>query len=175
MNTKTTFVHNVDHLVPFNSQVMIINDVPGSENGMNLIRPNTDGPPIHAHPLQEEVLTVVEGTLQVYRENTWLTVNAGESIHIPKNMAHTYRNRSETSCIFEYKITPKGSFSQMMVTLETLSKERKLTSTKDIKSIIYMAMTFKKYNKDVRSVTPPDFVMSIFSWIGKVKGYRITE
>ena len=110
------FIPNVDHLVPFNSQVMVINDVAGSENGMNLILANTDGPPIHLHPLQEELITVVDGVLEVYKDKKWNKLNAGEQIFIPKNAAHTYRNRSSAPCIFEYKLTPKGSFSKMMVT-----------------------------------------------------------
>lgn len=75
--------------------------------------------------------------------------------------------------VHQYLITPKGSFSEMMVTLEKLSKEKKLTSTKDLKSIMYMAMTFGKYQRDVKSVAPPPFIMAFFAWIGKLKGYKI--
>ena len=168
-----TFVPNVDHLVPFNSQVMIINDIKGSENGLSLILANTDGPPIHSHPKQEEYLTVLEGVLEVFKDKKWNQLLPGGKIFIPKGAAHTYRNRSNDKCIFEYVITPEGSFSEMMVTLEQLSKDRKLTSTKDFKSLIYMSMTFGKYKNDVKSVAPPPFVMSFFAMIGKLKGYRI--
>lgn len=173
-SNRKTFKPNVDHLVPFNSQVMIINDVEGSENGMNWIRANTDGPPIHTHPHQEELLTVVEGTLEVYKDKKWNQLNAGEKIFIPKGAPHTYRNRSNSACTFEYLITPKGSFSDMMVTLEKLAKQRKLTSTKDLKSIIYLAMTFDKYKRDVKSVEPPPFIMSLFSTVGKISGCKIS-
>jgi quercetin dioxygenase-like cupin family protein len=173
MKQKNEFVPNVDHLVPFNSQVMLVNDVTGSENGMVLILANTDGPPIHTHPLQEEVISVVEGELEVYKDKKWNKLGPGQFVYVPKNTPHTYRNRSANKCTFQYLITPKGSFSDMMITLEKLAKQRKLTSTSDFKSIVYMAMTFNKYKKDVRSVTPPPFVMTIFSWIGRLKGYTL--
>lgn len=104
MNQTKTFLPNVDHMVPFNSQVMLINDVPGSENGMVLILANTDGPPIHTHPHQEEVISVVEGELEVYKDKKWNKLGAGQQIFVPKNAAHTYRNRSNAKCtsIFDY-------------------------------------------------------------------------
>lgn len=173
MTHANVFVPNVDHMVPFNSQVMLINDVAGSENGMVLILANTDGPPIHTHPLQDEVISVVEGELEVYKDKKWNKIKPGERVFIPKNAPHTYRNRSKDACTFQYLITPKGSFSEMMVTLEKLSKERKLTSTKDMGSIVYMAMTFDKYKRDVRSVAPPPFIMSFFAWIGRLRGLSI--
>lgn len=174
MNQTKAFFPNVDHMVPFNSQVMLINDVTGSENGMAMILAQTDGPPIHIHPLQDELISVVEGELEVYKDKKWNKIGPGQKIFVPKNQAHTYRNRSNAKCIFQYVITPKGGFSDMMVTLETLAKEKKLTSTKDLKSIIYMAMTFDKYKRDVKSVTPPAFVMSFFTRVGKLKGYTIS-
>ncbi len=173
MNDVKKFTPNVDHLVPFNSQVMIINDVQGSENGKCLILANTDGPPIHTHPKQKELISVQEGSLEVYYNKKWHRLKAGEFIHIPKNAAHTYRNRSSEKCIFEYLITPNGSFSEMMVTFEKLAKDGKLTSTKDLRSIIHLAMAFKNYSNDVKSIAPPDFIMTLFAWIGKLKGYQI--
>ena len=173
MNQAHNFRPNVDHLVPFNSQVMLINDIPDSENGMNLIKANTDGPPIHAHPFQEEAIHVVEGTLEFFHRGKWNVLHEGERIYVKKNEPHSYRNRSNAQCIFEYRITPKGSFSDMMRTLEHLSKAGKLATTKDLRSLIYLSMTFKKYKRDVVSVQPPPFVINIFNTIGKLLGFKL--
>lgn len=173
MQKTHNFRTDSDLTVPFNSQVMFINDIPGSENGLTRIGSMTDGPPIHTHPIQEEWMEVLEGELEVFLDKKWQCLVVGNSIHIPKNVAHTYRNRSGQPCIFSYKITPEGDFTGMMQAFEQLSKQQKLKSTKDLRSLIHLAMAFKRYKKDVRSVVPPDFVMSIFAWIGRIFAFKL--
>lgn len=166
------FVPNVDLMKAFNSQVMLINDIQGSENGMNLIKAGADGPPIHTHPEQEEYFKVVQGQLEVYKKDKWHTLMPGQEIMIPKQTAHSYRSRHAEDCIFEYKLTPDRQFSDMMQSFEKLQNEGKLKGT-DLKSIIYLAMTFKRYKSEVKSVNPPDFVISIMAGIGKIFGFML--
>lgn len=166
------FIPNVNLMKAFNSQVMLINDINGSENGMNLIRAGADGPPIHTHPEQEEYFKVVSGQIEVYKKNKWHTLKKGDEIIIPKQTAHTYRSRCTEDCIFEYMLTPKRHFSEMMQSFEKLQNTGKLKG-KDLKSIIYLALTFKKYKEEVKSVVPPDFVISVMAGIGKLLGFKI--
>lgn len=166
------FIPNVDLMKAFNSQVMLINDIQGSENGLNLIKAGANGPPIHSHPEQEEYFKVVSGQLEVYKKDKWHTLITGDEIYIPKHTAHSYRSRHSEDTIFEYKLTPNRHFSEMMQSFEKLQSEGKLKGT-DLKSIIYLALTFKKYKREVRSVNPPDFVISVMAGIGKILGFKL--
>ena len=168
-----TFDPNVDLMKAFNSRVMLINDMDNSENGMTFIKSGADGPPIHKHPEQEEHFKITLGQLEVYNKNKWTVLKEGDYIFIPKNTAHTYRSRHQSDCIFEYQLTPKRNFSEMMKTFEILMNEGKLKGSSDLKSIIHLAMTFKKYSNEVTSVNPPSFVISIMAFIGKTLGYKI--
>lgn len=167
------FKSNVDIMKAFNSKVMLINDVENCENGQVWIKAGADGPPIHLHPEQEEYFRILKGELDVYKNTEWKTLKEGEEIFIPKKTAHSYRSRSTEDCIFEYKLSPKRNFSNMMKTFERLMKEGKLISASGIKSIIYLSMTFKKYEKEVVSVNPPPFVISLMAGIGKLFGFKI--
>lgn len=169
----TQFKPNVNLMKAFNSQVMLINDFENSENGMVLIKSVSDGPPIHKHPEQEEYFKIIEGQLQVYKKNEWITLSPGDDIYIPKDTTHTYRSRHTEDCIFEYRLTPKRDFSSMMKTFERLMNEQKLKGTSDIRSIIYLALTFKKYGNEVTSVRPPSFVITIMASIGKLLGFQV--
>lgn len=170
MNSE--FKPNVDLKKAFHSQVMLINNISGSENGMNLILAGADGPPIHTHPEQEEQFSVVSGQLEVYRKDKWITLDTGDEIIIPVNTAHSYRSRHAEDCIFEYRLTPGRHFSEMMQTFEQLQNTGKLKG-KDLRSIIYLALTFKKYKKEVRSIVPPDFVISLMAGVGKLCGFKL--
>lgn len=167
------YVPNVDLMVPFNSTTMLINDRPEAENGFTFIKAGADGPPIHQHPLQEERFVIVEGELEVFHSGKWHTLKAGESVFIPKKMPHSYRSRSSQDCLFSYELTPKGNFSAMLKNLEHISKNRRLKSTSDIRSLIHLAMVFSKYKKEVRSTKPPAFVMSAMAGLGKLFRYSI--
>lgn len=48
----------------------------------------------------------------------------------------------------------------MMKTFESLIVAGKLKGTSDLKSIIHLALTFKKNGGEVESVVPPPFVIS---------------
>jgi len=61
----------------------------------------------------------------------------------------------------------------MLQTFEKLTNEGKLKSTSDIKSIIYLAMAFKKYSSEIVSIKPPAFVMSMMAGIGKLLRFKI--
>lgn len=169
---QTEFKPNVDLMKAFNSQIMLINDAVNAENGMVLIKAGADGPPIHTHPEQEELFKVVRGQLDVYVNDKWLTVKAGQRIFISKQIPHTYRSRHTEDCLFEYTLTPIRYFSEMMLSFEKLQNEGKLKGT-DLKSVIYLSMMFKKFKKQVVSVSPPDFVISAMAGIGKLAGFKI--
>jgi len=172
MATKE-FKPNVNIMKAFNSEVMLLNDIENCENGQTLIKAGADGPPIHKHPEQEEYFKIVKGQLDVYKKDQWKTLAAGEEIFIPKDTPHTYRSRHKDDCIFEYRLTPKKNFSAMMQTFERLMNEGKLNGTSDIKSMIYLSLTFKKYGSEVVSVNPPPFVINIMAGMGKIFGFKV--
>jgi mannose-6-phosphate isomerase-like protein (cupin superfamily) len=167
------FIPNVDLMKVFNSNCMLINDIENSENGIILIKTGTDRPPLHTHPEQEEHFIVIKGELEVYHKNKWVVVKEGEKIFTPKHMTHSFRSRHHEDCLFEYYLTPKRNFSEMLLTFEKLTNEQKLKSTSDLKSIIYLALTFKKYSKEYVSVVPPQFVINTMAGIGKLLGMKI--
>jgi len=170
---KTKFEPNVDLMTAFNSKVMLINDIQNSENGITFIKARADGPPIHLHQEQEEHFKILEGTLEVYLKDRWHQLQAGDEIFIPKQTHHTYRSRGNEDCLFAYCLTPKMNFSIMMKNFETLIADGKLKGPKDLKSIIHLAMVFDKYKSEVKSVTPPPFIMSTMALIGKGLGYKV--
>lgn len=172
-NSTVAFKPNIDLMKVFNSQIMLINDLENSENGQLLIKAGADGPPIHTHPEQEEYFSVISGELQVYQKNKWVTVKSGEKIYTPKNTAHSYRSRHSEDCLFAYQLTPKGNFSDMLKTFEILTAQHKLTSTSNLKSIIYLALTFKKYKSAITSVNPPQAVINLMASVGTLLGYKV--
>jgi mannose-6-phosphate isomerase-like protein (cupin superfamily) len=167
------FKPNVDLMKAFNTLMMIIDDIPNSENGQIIIKAGADGPPIHTHPEQEEYFKVISGQLEAYHKDKWVALKEGEEILTPKNMAHTYRSRRQDDCLFEYRLSPGRNFSGMIKTFERLGNENKLNSTSDLKSIIYLSLALKQYSSEYISVKPPQFAINLMGGIGKLLGFKI--
>ncbi|MEO1257769.1 MAG: cupin domain-containing protein [Bacteroidota bacterium] len=167
------YVPNVDISRAFSTTVMVIDDQKGKANGLSMIEPGADGPPIHKHPSQEEIFRVLEGELQVYKKNQWTTLKAGEEIIIPKDTPHTFRSRNPDGCLFEYALTPKGNFTNMLKTFERMMADGKLVDNTSLKSKIYLSMVFMRHSSEIVSVSPPQFVIASLSKIGKLLGYSV--
>ncbi|MEM7114590.1 MAG: cupin domain-containing protein [Chloroflexota bacterium] len=163
----------IDMLAAFGSAIMSTSETGNSETGVAFLKAGWDGPPIHVHVEQDETFRVLQGTLEVYKQNKWIQVSEGEEIFIPKNTPHSFRSRDTADCYYEYVITPKGGFTDMLRTFQRLSQEDKIRSNKDLRSLMYMAMVFKQYEHEVRSTTPPHFVMTALAGVGKLAGFKL--
>ena len=55
---------------------------------------------IHYHPEQEETYQVLEGTLEVFRDDRCHSVPAGESLMVPQRTVHGFRNTGDVPVRF---------------------------------------------------------------------------
>lgn len=167
------FKPNIDISKAFRSTIMTIDEHGDRESGITFIEAGADGPPIHLHPNQDETFKVLQGNLEIYCKDRWHQLSVGDEIFVPKKTPHTFRSRDLESCYFEYVVTPKGGLTEMLRTFERLMEEDKIRSNSDIRSLIYLAMTFKHHESEVLSVTPPQFVMTFLAGLGKLIGFKL--
>ena len=92
---------------------------------------------------------------------------------LPNNTAHTFRSRDTADCLFEYRLTPQGNFSNMLLAFEKLMDEGKLTSTTDLRSLLHMSMIYRKYDDEIQSISPPQFVLNIMAYVARMIGYKL--
>lgn len=143
------------------------------EGGTALLLPHTFGPPIHFHPLQSELFTVVQGELEVFKKNVWILLKAGEKIFIPKRTPHSFRNISNEVVVFDFVVTPKIGLTYLLLTYDELVKSGKVKNISDFKSILYMSQAMAAFPKVTRSVKPPHFVVKLLSTLGKLFGLSV--
>ena len=53
--------------------------------------PSTETPPKHIHPKQREDYEVTEGCVEVFIQDRWQTLHAGETASVPAGKVHTFR------------------------------------------------------------------------------------
>ncbi len=60
------------------------------------IGPWESGPPLHLHPKQQETYEVLEGEAEFILGNKKIVVRQGETIDIPFNTPHTFKNITDS-------------------------------------------------------------------------------
>jgi len=165
METTIQSEPNIDHLSALGTQIRW-KEKENAEAGTVLLMPHTDGPPIHYHPKQEEQFLIVKGKLDVYKNEKWITLKAGDSIVIPKGTPHSYRNASDGVVLFDFCITPRVRFTEMITSMDTLVQQGKING-KNFKSIMHLSRVMADYPDVTQSVKPPQFVINTMAALSK--------
>jgi mannose-6-phosphate isomerase-like protein (cupin superfamily) len=69
------------------------------------------GPPPHHHSRFNEMFLVLEGKMDFVVNDELHSLNAGESIDLPPNSVHTFKNAGKTPCKWLNVHSPKGFWS----------------------------------------------------------------
>jgi quercetin dioxygenase-like cupin family protein len=80
------------------------------------------GPTLHVHFKQDEIFTVINGTYRFVVDDTSHTLNAGQTIFLPRNIPHTWIQLSETGRLI-YLLQPAGKMEAFFNYMNNL-KER---------------------------------------------------
>ncbi len=137
------------------------------------LAPNESGPPAHIHPTQVEVFKVLEGEPEFLVNGKWKKLNPGETVEVPINTIHTFRNIGSSWIKLSNFHIPDMGFEAMMRELHDLVKSGKVTSSKDLKSIIHVSMLWVKYRELQVAVNPLGIAMKILAGVGKLLGYKL--
>src|ERR1700720_311309 len=74
---------------------------------IDMLVPPGGGPPPHRHDF-EEMFTILEGEIEVTFRDAKSVVRAGETVNIPANAPHAFRNRSERPARLLCLCSPAG-------------------------------------------------------------------
>jgi mannose-6-phosphate isomerase-like protein (cupin superfamily) len=72
------------------------------------VTPGIPGPPPHYHLDAPELFHVIEGRIEVFYNGEWKKVDQGESLMIPVNAIHTFRNPDPQPARFVTTWAPRG-------------------------------------------------------------------
>jgi hypothetical protein len=114
----------------------------------------------------------LEGTLEVFRDDRWCAVPAGESLTVPRGAVNGFRNTGETPVRFLNVHSPALAFQKHLETLDRLVRAGKIRGTKYPRSLIYMSMSAAEHRPDV-TVKPPPWVARGLAFVGRRFGHTL--
>jgi mannose-6-phosphate isomerase-like protein (cupin superfamily) len=131
------------------------------------------GPPKHFHPRQDESWSVIEGELALFVEDGWRTLGAGESLSIPPNTIHTFRNRSSGDVRFRDIHEPALDFQEYIEALHRQAVAGRMTSRMTPSTLIHGAMVLRQHRTTQLSASPAQrMAETVLSGVGRALGYR---
>jgi quercetin dioxygenase-like cupin family protein len=78
----------------------------GTLTAMESVAARGEGPPLHVHLCEDELVYVVEGRLLFRLENALHEVPAGSFVFIPRGLAHTWQGAGDGPTRFLFAFTP---------------------------------------------------------------------
>ena len=133
--------------------------------------PGADGPPLHIHPHAIETYEILEGEMEFNIDGKWIKAIKGDKLQAEIGQPHTFRNRSNSIARVYNTHQPAMNFKGFFSGLHDFSqsglvKDGKMT----FKAMMGIATLFTNYPSEIKTVTPPNFVMKILGTIGRTMG-----
>lgn len=135
-------------------------------------------PPVpHYHPAQDEVFTVLEGSLSVQVGGELTLLKTGDTLHIPRRTVHAMWNPSEGKTVVNWQVRPALDTEYFLETGTGLATDGKVGKN-GMPPLLQVALLANKFAGVYRLAKPPYWVQKIlFSLLtpfAYLKGYRPT-
>jgi hypothetical protein len=125
----------------------------------------------------EETYEVLDGELEVFINDAWTTVRAGEKATVPPGTPHTLRNTSGRPVRLVNRHRPALRFEEMFRDFNAIIRTGKLTSLppRNPRSLLYAALFFDKYSDAQRVTSPPQPVLGVLAKLARALGMGLDQ
>lgn len=139
------------------------------------LRPGAEGTPVHTHPIATESYEVLEGEMDVYVDGAWRTLREGESLSVPPNVPHTFRNSSDGIARIYNTHAPALRMAEFFADVERLASSGVQLMSDDMKpkDMLYNAVLATSYPEEIQLLSPPPPVLRLAGGLGRLLGYRV--
>lgn len=133
-------------------------------------------PFFHAHPNAIETYEILEGEMEFFIEDRWITAKKGDKLSVPKGVTHMFRNPSDQVVKLYNTHQPalrmQEFFEDGEKFLIRMTNNRTKEFKLDFKAKLNMSVVASKYRNEIIGVKPPDFALRILGIIGKLMGIK---
>jgi len=108
--------------------------------------PHAKGSPLHYHTQMSETFTVLEGCLEmeVGQKENWRTLYAGESLHVPAGVHHSFHNPADEWVAFTSENRPATGFEQFIRGMYGLAIDGKVNHEGMPTNLLQLALLLEK-------------------------------
>ncbi|MCC5640074.1 cupin domain-containing protein [Nostoc sp. CHAB 5844] len=125
------------------------------------LAPKAKGSPLHYHTQMSETFTVINGCLkmEVGQKGNWRTLYAGESLHVPAGVHHSFHNPSDDWVAYISENSPAAGFEQFIRAMFGLAIDGKVNHEGMPTNLLQFALLLKK--ADIVLVEMPRLLQTV--------------
>jgi mannose-6-phosphate isomerase-like protein (cupin superfamily) len=137
-----------------------------------VIAPHSAGMSIHLHPSAIETYDVLAGTVDIYIDGAWKSVATGHRVGVPRGMPHAFRNSSSEPARVYNAHKPALRYEEYFQGLWRIVQSGLIIpGHKTWQAMLATSALMTAYPEEIRSVSPPGFVVQALGTFGQWLGY----
>lgn len=133
---------------------------------------NMKDPLVHTHPNAIETYEILEGDMEFFVKDKWISAKKGDKLTVPKGIKHAFRNPSQrTVAVFnthQPALKMENYFEDVCKVLDKLTDNRKKDFKMNLKAMLYMSVLMNHYRNDIIAKSPPDTAIKVLGYIGNL-------
>lgn len=137
---------------------------------------NMKDPLVHTHPNAIETYEILEGEMEFFIKNKWISAKKGDKLTVQMGVAHTFRNPTDKIVkvynTHQPALKMQEYFEDVVKVLDKVTNQRTKEFKMDFNSKLYLGALMSQYRNDIIAVNPPDFAVRILGFIGKLIGIK---
>jgi mannose-6-phosphate isomerase-like protein (cupin superfamily) len=137
---------------------------------------NMKDPLVHVHPHAIETYEVLEGTMEFFIKDKWVTAKKGDKLTVDKGVRHSFRNPTDKIVTVYNTHQPafrmENYFEDVCKVLDKLTENRTKEFKMNLKSMLYMSVLMNNYRHEIVAKSPPDIAIKLLNFISKLSGIK---
>ena len=138
---------------------------------------NMKDPFVHIHPYVIETYEVLEGEMEFFVADKWITAKKGDKLTVEKGVTHTFRNPTDKVVqvynTHQPALKMENYFEDVCKVVDVLTDNRKKDFKMNFKAKLYLGVLMNKYRKEIIAKSPPDILIRFLGFIAKVRGIKV--
>jgi mannose-6-phosphate isomerase-like protein (cupin superfamily) len=135
---------------------------------------NMTDPLVHIHPHAIESYEILEGEMEFFIKNKWITARKGDKLSVPKGVTHAFRNPTEKIVTVynthEPALRMENYFEDICKVLDKLTSNRAKDFKMNFRAKLHMAVLMNRYRNEIVAKNPPDAAIKMLGFVGKLIG-----
>jgi mannose-6-phosphate isomerase-like protein (cupin superfamily) len=137
---------------------------------------NRKDPLVHVHPHAIETYEVLEGEMEFFIKDKWLTAKKGDKLCVPKGVTHAFRNPTNKIVrvynTHQPALRMENYFEDVCKVLDKLTRNRTKDFKMNLKTMLYMSVLMNNYREEIIAKNPPDAAIKFLGFISKLIGVK---
>lgn len=135
---------------------------------------NMKNPLVHTHPNAIETYEVLEGEMEFFVNDQWLTARKGDKLSVPKGVTHAFRNPTDSIVTVFNTHQPalrmENYFEEVCTVLAKLTDNGTKEFRMSPRTMLYMSVLMNRYRPEIIAKSPPDAAIKLLGFIGRLAG-----